>query len=237
MSEHRLGEIVIERPRAGTRISLKKISGYKKTLHKITVIATEEGLLSPYLIKPLGKTKHFSDHLSPLQRWLKKQVGQPWDSVYSRLCQQIETRTLCGQHLLHHLRDMVTTEVEFINEVPYHRRYQSRPLGYWRDELYVHPETKQLCLAKKRPKRQPQKRDDLLKVDTLHQYRKLDGVWYFVTLRDIPFDGKVFDIVLQKTLTYWTATAFYEGKRFYAYHQRHCTKKEVKHILKQLAKP
>ena len=32
MSEHRLSEIVIERPRGGRRISLKKVTGFKKQL-------------------------------------------------------------------------------------------------------------------------------------------------------------------------------------------------------------
>ena len=36
MSEHRLSEIVIERPRGGWRISLKKVTGFKKQLYKIT---------------------------------------------------------------------------------------------------------------------------------------------------------------------------------------------------------
>jgi len=71
MSEHRLSEIVIERPRSGMRISLKKLKGFKKQLYKLTEDASQGGLLSPYLIKPRNKSKYLSDHLGPLRRFLR----------------------------------------------------------------------------------------------------------------------------------------------------------------------
>jgi len=55
MSEHRLSEIVIERPRVGARISLKKVTGFKKQLDNITKEASEDGLFNPYLIKATKK--------------------------------------------------------------------------------------------------------------------------------------------------------------------------------------
>ncbi len=67
MSEHRLGEIVIERPRSGIRLSCRKVTGFKKRLNKLTQEASEDGLLRPYLIKPTYKTKYLSDHLGPLE--------------------------------------------------------------------------------------------------------------------------------------------------------------------------
>lgn len=90
MSEHRLGQIVIERPRSGRRISQKKVTGYKKALYKITQDAIADGLFGSYIIKNRWRTKYFSDNLSPLRRWLRSQIGKPWDSVYSELCQKIE---------------------------------------------------------------------------------------------------------------------------------------------------
>ena len=52
MSEHRLAEIVIERPRSGMRMSSRRLKGEKKRLYQLTLEASEDGLLSPYLIKP-----------------------------------------------------------------------------------------------------------------------------------------------------------------------------------------
>lgn len=61
MSEHRLSEIVIERPRSGMRISLKKLKGFKEQLHQLIEEASQDGLLSPYLIKTRNISKYLSD--------------------------------------------------------------------------------------------------------------------------------------------------------------------------------
>lgn len=100
MSEHRLGEIVIERPRGGMRIKSTRLAGYHKELNRITQEATEEGLLRPYLIKNRYKSKWLSDHLGLLLRLLRSQVGQPWNQIYSRLCRDLNPQTLAGQHVI-----------------------------------------------------------------------------------------------------------------------------------------
>lgn len=242
MSEHRLGEIVIERPRGGMRISLKKLHGYNKSLQKITDEASVDGLLRPYLIKPTQivlKTKSFSDHLRPLRRFLRSKVGQRWDDIYSALCQRLDTHTVTGQHVLDHVWDYVERNVVLIDGVPYRkcnrRRYGQNPLGYWRDEFYVHPDTGILCIAKKAPKAPPEKRDDLVVIDSYHQYRKLNDVWYLITLQEFPPMHDVTDVVLKVTLKPWTARGEY-GREVYAVSKRQCGKKEIKFIMQQLAK-
>jgi hypothetical protein len=112
MSEHRLSEIVIERPRGGMRISLKKLKGFKKQLYKLTEDTSQDGLLSPYLIKPRNKSKYLSDHLGPLRRFLRSHVGPPWNDAYSKLCQQLDSNTMAGQHVLSHVWDYVERHVE-----------------------------------------------------------------------------------------------------------------------------
>lgn len=243
MSEHRLGEIVIERPRGGMRISAKKVTGYKKALEKITQEATEDGLLSPYLIKIRQRTKHFSDHLGPLRRWLHSKVGQHWDAVYKELCQQIEMRTLIGQHLLGHVWGFVELDVELIDGVAYSKKSYSylekRPIAYWRDALYVHPETGILCLAKRTSNidinKSHNKRDDVVIIDAYHQYRKLDDLWYLITLQDIPPMEKPTDVLLKTTIRPCVARVEY-GREVYAVSKQQCGKKEIKFILQKLAK-
>jgi hypothetical protein len=239
MSEHRLGEIVIERPRGGMRISVRKLTGYKKALQKITDEASVDGLLCCYLIKPgqiVSKTKYFSDNLGPLRRWLRSKVGQPWNSIYNELCQLIETRTVSGQHILFHVWGFVERNVVLIDGVPYRKGNQKcrqSQLGYWRDEFYVHPDTGILCLAKKAPKNPPQKRDDLIVIDSYHHYRKLNELWYLITLQDLPPMQEVTDVVLKVTLKPWTARSEY-GREVYAVSKRQCNKKEIKFIMKKL---
>jgi hypothetical protein len=47
------------------------------------------------------------DNLRPLERWLKAQAGRPWNKVYSEFCAREDKRTLRGDHVHRHLREMV----------------------------------------------------------------------------------------------------------------------------------
>jgi hypothetical protein len=226
MSEHRLDRIVIERPRSGFRLSSRRIKGQKKLLQQITEIASTDGLLSPYLIKVTRKTKYFSDHLGPMRRWLRSKVGQPWDIVYNELCQRIDTQTLCGQHLLFHVWQFVQREVYLIDGVPY-CKHGYRYFGWRGEALYVHPETGILCKVKPEKKKPAQKESDRLILDQYHEYRKLKDLWFLVTFQNEPPEVEVKGIEpVQKS--YW--------HRVYAVSKRQCNKKEIKYIMKQLAK-
>jgi hypothetical protein len=160
MSEHRLSEIVIERPRCGMRISLKKLTGSKKQLDKLTEEASLDGLLNPYLIKATKKSKYLSDHLGPLRRFLRSKVGQPWNDVYSELCQRLNTSTMAGQHVLSHVWDYVERHVEIIDDKLYSKPYRGYkiPLDVsQRDRFYIHPQTGILCTVEKVPRKQKHK--------------------------------------------------------------------------------
>jgi hypothetical protein len=235
MSEHRLGEIVIERPRHGMRISPKKLTGYRKELEKITRESTEDGLLRPYLIKNRHRTKHFSDNLSPLRRWLRSKVGQPWDIVYSEICQKIETRTLCGQHLLVHLEEMVEDRVRLIEGMPHSLKKGLHPIVYrGRGEFYVHPETRMLCRVPQASKTLI-RRGDIVEIDATHQYRCKEGIWFYLIFSTISLYPKikVWDVWLNQTITYDIAQSHYD-RNVYVFHKRHCTKKEIKTIMKNV---
>jgi hypothetical protein len=231
MSEHRLKEITIERPRSGMRISSRRLKGVHKTLDRLTNLATEDGLLSPYLIKVRGKTKSFSDHLAPLRNFLHSKVGQPWNQIYSELCQSLDGRTLSGQHILSHLWGYVERYVEIIDGVPYRKPsiYRGRELGGWRyDDFYIHPDTGLLCLAERTPKVPPKKRDDLIELDSNHHYRKLDGIWYQIAIADIPAFGYVWDVILRASVSKERNGSTYAAQK------RQCNKKEVRWIMAKL---
>lgn len=234
MSEHRLNEIVIERPRHNKRnkISLKQVTGYKKNLQKLTEEASEDGLLRPYLIKR-RQPIFFSDHLGPLRRLLRSKVGQPWDDVYSELCRRLDRNTVTGRHVISHVWDYVERHVVFIDGVPYPKGNLNYPLSIWRRlRLYVHPETGILCSATTAPAEPRKKPDDYVVIDAYHQYRKLDGVWYFITFQDLPAGEKV----RKRKNTAGAEPAWDDWySQFYKIVKRQCGKKEIKFILKRLA--
>ncbi len=235
MSEHRLSEIVIERPRGGCRIPARKITGAKKFLTALTHEAEVDGFLNPYLLKPYRKTKYLSDHLGPLRRLLRSKVGQPWDQVHSELSQRLDANTMAGRHVLDHVRDYVTEHIEMIDGVPHSReggwRY-SRILGTgYHEEFYVHPETGILCLAAKRPRISLRvvpddwvEPVDAIRIDRYQRYQKLDDVWYWVKLADVPIGQPVWDVADKQTVL-----SRQPGLR-YAIEKRQCNKQELKRL-------
>lgn len=52
--------------------------------------------------------RSFDDKLAPATRWLRAQVGRPWDRVYSEIHQRFDTRTTAGRHIVydHLVRDV-----------------------------------------------------------------------------------------------------------------------------------
>jgi hypothetical protein len=93
--------------------------------------------------------KDFSDVLGPLRRYLRKQVGRPWDKVWSEITQNLDSRSLTGQHIFDHIRWEVEEE-PWIGENG--RLYHKRHWGTIEliDGLYVHPVTRLLCYKPKR---------------------------------------------------------------------------------------
>lgn len=45
--------------------------------------------------------KEFDDKLTPVLRWLAKQVGKKWDDVYSEIKQTFDVRTTAGRHIVY----------------------------------------------------------------------------------------------------------------------------------------
>lgn len=240
MSEHRLREIVIERPREGMRISSKKIPGFKKKMHKLTEEAAADGLLRPYLIKPRDQTKYLSDHLGPLRRFLRSHVGQPWDGVYSKICRQLDTRTVTGRHVLSHLWQYVERHVELIDGVPYRRAGYGGSLHSLerRDQFYVDPETGLLCSCpppRQRSRRaQPPQDRVILSEDC--QYHKINQIWYQIIFMEFPPPPTQYvRDVLQGLISRDRALSS-NGRKLYAASKRQCGKKEIRYIRAQLAK-
>jgi hypothetical protein len=82
-----MAKVIVERPRkkGGAWIKLK---GYRRRLRRYG----EEGPPVREGIKACwrGGTKYLNEHLGPLRRYLDKQVGRPWDKVFSEICAHID---------------------------------------------------------------------------------------------------------------------------------------------------
>jgi hypothetical protein len=127
-------------------------------------------------------SKWFTDVLTPLEGFLRSNLGRPWDKVYSELRQGLDVRKVTGRHIFDHLESMVATDCWIGAD----RDVYARPRGYAVLGFYVHPRTGLLCFAPKQSARQRKKERllrqeiDEIRLDRSRSYKLLDGQWYFV---------------------------------------------------------
>jgi hypothetical protein len=137
---------------------------------------------------------HYDDHRCQntrvIHRYLAKQVGRPWDEVYSEVCAIAPKASFMGQRLRELVRDAVITRVMLHDG----QLWGTHGFSFWRlypGDLYVNPESK---LLQEFVREEPKKRVryfaptpwKIVEVDGYHKYVKIEGLWYFVELSDIP---------------------------------------------------
>lgn len=182
-------EVLIERPRHGWR--RKTARGNKP---RVAEWDGEDGFDRSY--RPARhRTKYFNDLLSPLKRWLRSQVGRPWDKVWSELCSGMDTRTVTGRHLMDHARQLVSMDcrVDEDRKVWTLNRHWGQHGWEPVEGLYVDPRTGLLRWRepslRRRFRRAPESSDDLIvATDGIHWKRH--GLWYQVEARKLECDIK-----------------------------------------------
>jgi hypothetical protein len=187
-----MAKVIVERPRKKGR-SWHKPKGYLRRLRRYGEDGppAREGIQACWQ----GRTKYLNEHLGPLRRYLDKQVGRPWDKVFSEICAHINRSNAVQDHVRDHVEDYVTTRVLLIDGVPCNgagglsygqplHRFRYRP---W----YVCPRTGLLRLVKvtgrkRRGRPRPEGPPPYVAVTKTLQCRLLDGAWHLVTLRPLP---------------------------------------------------
>jgi hypothetical protein len=129
MSTKNLARTVIEGGRTGYSRFMRRHSHAVERAHAHQVErrlagadALDDVLFEPRKIAYRG----FSDKLGPAWRWLRSQVGRPWDKVRSELFARFDARTTPGRHILfgHMLAEVDQgTQTRF---APYYRFRVSR---------------------------------------------------------------------------------------------------------------
>ncbi|MBC7880701.1 MAG: hypothetical protein H7Y37_05150 [Anaerolineae bacterium] len=271
MSEHRLDRITIERPRRGGHGKPKRLRrlAQDNTRFVEPLDGADLGDLETYELDVLdnlprqisgrkeaqhaGNHKYLTDNLKPLERYLHKQVGRPWDKVYSELCKRLDRSTVSGMHVFSHIHQFVKGFIEPGKDNYYYDQIIFEQIGKrmvphlsgggWQSKrplynaLFIHPSTGMLTLAKPKVAVKP-----LIEQVVLNgcDYRKIDGNWFDVCFQKLPavsVDGskvRVFDVLAGRQMTIAEAHNLY-GKRVYAESKRQCNKYEIRAILKALA--
>jgi hypothetical protein len=187
-----MSKVVIERPREGHRLPSSKtrlrIRRYDPDKEYDDLPKRVSGSRSKYI--RAREIKHFSDLIGPLRRFLRKNVGRPWNLVYSEMREILDDRKVTGRHVFEHVEWEVETHGLIgddgeLYKLEYGRRYQ--PIY----EFYVDPRTGLLCWSDNEPPER-QRRKLLKKLEREAQevncvlltvnscYTKLNGIWYFI---------------------------------------------------------
>ncbi len=69
--------------------------------------------------------REFNDRLAPLYSYVKRQVGRPWDDVYSDIRRDNDIRTMKGWHIIDHAKKLIDNRMHGIY------RYS---FGFYRDD-------------------------------------------------------------------------------------------------------
>jgi hypothetical protein len=130
--------------------------------------------------------KEPGDRLSPLSRWLGKQVGRKWDAIYSEICNIFDKRSVSQSHLIDHVERMVEKDVEYIDGIPYNKiAHYGNQFPIRKDVFYVCPNTGIFKKGEKDKKRENIKLTD---IDGIHfkngrSIEKINGIWYELFLK------------------------------------------------------
>jgi hypothetical protein len=142
-------------------------------------IADEQSRLPSSRLRVYGHDhKSFTDHIMPLRRYLRAQVGRSWDDVWSELCTTLDRRSTTGNHVFEHIRWEVETNTVLIDGTVYEYLDGSgTPAKVY--GLYVHPVTRILSWApERRYSYTPKKDTSKIQLAPNRYLTRIDGIWY-----------------------------------------------------------
>jgi hypothetical protein len=228
-----MGRVVIERPRSGSSNKSPKIRHFSGRIDQegdydgLTRLPSSRYKIYGFAPKILEKS--FTDVLGPLRRYLRKNVGRPWDKVYGEAKKVLQSGGWGVQHVF---------ETHFLGEVDravyldekgrlYSLRYKYLPTvaGF-----YVHPKTGLLRYAPEaRTRREPRRqRTDLIPLDDGRYYVLIRDLWFIARYEefDATPDGRVLDE--------WPNVRRDNGKLWICRVEKSCNKKDLREIKRIL---
>lgn len=123
------------------------------------------------------ESKDFGDKLGALKGNIHKNVGRPWDDVFSEFCKNLDRRSLNGYHIWTHLK----MEVEFNTYLGVDGKVYSWGRYGWQGEVtgyYVHPITGILSFNPYRRRKKEPQNVTKLKLADGSWFEKIEGLWF-----------------------------------------------------------
>lgn len=177
-----MARVIVERPRIkpfnGGRI------GRRPDLEDMPA---HEGMRRAHALR--GGRKELNENLAPLRRYLERQVGRPWNKVYSEIARHLRVDNAVQQHVRDHLRDFVLVKPKRL-----HHAWSFGRTTWWQP-LYVDPVTGLLCRTDRLPEEKARRRAaaarpappvERIALAEDQELRMISGLWHHVRLASLP---------------------------------------------------
>jgi hypothetical protein len=111
-----MSKIIVERARAYRGRRARKAPRYprKAISRRARVKGDPQNESAPYT-ESMGRSyreKSLNENLSPLFRYLLKQVGRPWSLIYREICAFVKVRSAVQMHILQHVNQCVRNDLK-----------------------------------------------------------------------------------------------------------------------------
>lgn len=228
-----MAKVIVERPRYGSRLPSRK-KGYRKFEQSTPVEDLPKN--EPMLGRWKGRQRMLNEHLGPMRRFLRSNIGRPWNKVHQELCEFVSFDNAVQAHVLSHVYDYVQRHViirdrQIIAVRQWRYRTEMRP-----GEMYICPNTGLLRQVKKNKSRRPPSQ---CIVGPTVRFMKRDDSWWEVRLRARPEEPSTeWDVWLEKDVGATTPEEFeaaYGGKLF-AISKRGLNAQETREVYRRLKK-
>jgi hypothetical protein len=127
-----MSKILVERPRPPSRVPRGRDGRKFRDQSDAAFLPMKAGYRDP---------KSLNENLRPLARYLQRQVGRPWDKVYSEMRAVIDGRNAVQRHILEHLDQYVAVHTRTVDGVLIDLGKQFFGLRRLCQPLYVDPRT------------------------------------------------------------------------------------------------
>ena len=181
-------KVLVERARPPSRVPRGRDGRKFRNQSDATFLPTKAGYRDP---------KSLNENLRPLARYLERQVGRPWDNVYSEVRAVIDSRNPVQRHILEHLGQFVAVHTRVVDGHLIDLANQLLGLRRVWQPLYVDPRTGLLRrnvdeLSWRRVYRERQRTKDRERAEVwrelsaFRQLHRVDGCWFEVEIAPLP---------------------------------------------------
>lgn len=228
-----MAKVIVERPRYGSRLPSRK-KGYRK--FEQTTAVEDLPKYEPLPGRWKGRQRSLNEHLGPMRRFLRSNIGRPWNKVHQELCEFVSFDNAVQAHVLSHVYDYVQRHViirgrQVIAVRRWGSRTELRP-----GEMYICPNTGLLRQVTRNKSRRPASQ---CVVEPTVRFMKRDNSWWEVRLGKRPeIPSTEWDVWLEKEVGVTTPGEYQAayGGDFFAVSRRGLNAQETREVYRQIRK-